>query len=705
MKKSKRIFALTIAVITAVSSIPVTLLAKTPGDLESAILSVKNRIEISSEYSEFYSDISADENGTAYDLHWNTPYDDYADYKNIDVTVNDRDDVMFFAKSTEEDGMPGFSLFSDAELKGKAIEWIKSVNPSWIAQLPTEEAEVSNYGVYNNKGRVVFKRYINGLEFCGEQVQISVNNRTGETVRMNCYEWSYPQSVPSADGVISAEEAERIFYENSPMILEYIKPADANTAIPIYKPQDRLYKINASDGSRFEEFSYDFDADKNAYDTEKMSAETSAGGSGGAYLTEAENESIAETAGLLTAEELCKIAESLKNTGIADATFKKYTYNRKKSKDDADSAEYSARLEYVGGEYRFIVNLDAYTGELQSLYSYSVSPEKFDTEKTAAAPSVSANALEFVDSFSGCADKLRVREDDNTTEYGTCTYITYDRIENDLPYKANYVTVGVDKESGLIRSYNKYWDNEVEFASTDGIISAQEAMKIFNNNVGLRLSYEKKQGESKDTPQIGLMYSLKDSEVYAVDAKSGEVLGYNGKPYLGDYSAKVYPIDIAGHYAESAIKKLMDANVLTLPADEEAFRPDDNITMKELLMFSVGLRDGYIPYAADSEYTRWALRNAGLSADTDLNSAAKRKDGAKIVISMLGYKSLAELEGIYNTDFADGADIKQEYLGYIALAKGMQIVNGDDEGRFNPEMPLTRADAALMLYNYFNNPK
>ena len=38
--------------------------------------------------------------------------------------------------------------------------------------------------------------------------------------------------------------------------------------------------------------------------------------------------------------------------------------------------------------------------------------------------------------------------------------------------------------------------------------------------------------------------------------------------------------------------------------------------------------------------------------------------------------------------------------GYVAIAKGLNIVGGDENGCFNPNSALTRADAAIMIYNY-----
>ncbi|NLZ90417.1 MAG: hypothetical protein GX918_00695, partial [Clostridiales bacterium] len=56
-------------------------------------------------------------------------------------------------------------------------------------------------------------------------------------------------------------------------------------------------------------------------------------------------------------------------------------------------------------------------------------------------------------------------------------------------------------------------------------------------------------------------------------------------------------------------------------------------------------------------------------------------------------------KGIFVTGFKDQGSISPELVGYVAIAKGLGIVGGSG-GYFNPRASLTRAEAAVMLYNY-----
>jgi hypothetical protein len=53
------------------------------------------------------------------------------------------------------------------------------------------------------------------------------------------------------------------------------------------------------------------------------------------------------------------------------------------------------------------------------------------------------------------------------------------------------------------------------------------------------------------------------------------------------------------------------------------------------------------------------------------------------------------------TGFNDQGSIDPELIGYVAIAKGMNIIGGSG-GNFYPKNSLTRAEAAVMLYNRLN---
>ena len=67
-------------------------------------------------------------------------------------------------------------------------------------------------------------------------------------------------------------------------------------------------------------------------------------------------------------------------------------------------------------------------------------------------------------------------------------------------------------------------------------------------------------------------------------------------------------------------------------------------------------------------------------------------------------KMIAMIIGLDVTGDADFADVDDNswYNGYVAAAVNAGIVKGTDEGKFNPDLYITRQDAAVMLARVLN---
>ena len=72
----------------------------------------------------------------------------------------------------------------------------------------------------------------------------------------------------------------------------------------------------------------------------------------------------------------------------------------------------------------------------------------------------------------------------------------------------------------------------------------------------------------------------------------------------------------------------------------------------------------------------------------------------ELLLHCAGYSGVAGLQGIFTCSYTDREEIPESLLGYAALAQGLGIVGG--EGAFAAGRTATRAEAAVMLYNYMN---
>ena len=58
---------------------------------------------------------------------------------------------------------------------------------------------------------------------------------------------------------------------------------------------------------------------------------------------------------------------------------------------------------------------------------------------------------------------------------------------------------------------------------------------------------------------------------------------------------------------------------------------------------------------------------------------------------------------IFDSGFNDRALISDGFEGYVAILKGMGVVQGDEMGNFNPVNEISRADFSILLYKLLNN--
>ncbi len=157
-----------------------------------------------------------------------------------------------------------------------------------------------------------------------------------------------------------------------------------------------------------------------------------------------------------------------------------------------------------------------------------------------------------------------------------------------------------------------------------------------------------------------------------ISAITGERVNYSGKPvteeYDGDFS------DISDHWAQNYITVLADLGIIERTPE---FAPDSYITEGE---FRNLLSAAYFNIFDESESENFT-----------------RLVAVKYIIKSLGYDTVAELD-IYRTEFADNPEITLSDVGYVAIAYGLGIIDGDAGTKtFRPNEKITKAEAAKLI--------
>lgn len=714
----KKIFCLVLSALLAVLVMPV--FAADSAGLEAAITAAKSRIEVPAELSEFSSSVSAEKGGiTTYRLNWETA-EGAETQKRIETTVDGLGNILMYSCSVFENSYPGkasLPKLSGSEVIAAAYSHLMRLNPALAPEFDQNGEILYGYGVNSTSATVRFERYINGLPFCGNYMDITLNKDTGELVQLTS-SMTYAENIASPDGIITSEQAAEKFKALSPMTAKYITgyggEDEDDAAVLAYEPKNPDAMIDAKTG---EEFKQEIGGDQ--------SANTTYGASSGMYAAESaayggftpsELVNMEQVGGLMSEAEARAAVEAISELPLEGKEFSGCTFDylRGSRKDDG-TLTYTANLTYSLSEVRGDMNvredtfvlIDAESGELLDVSTFN------NANNGAEKPSFTeAQALETAKAFAAkyAADEYAKADSDieasdsaaPESDYYRDYWFDFYRMENGYEYQDNKLGITVDKVSGKIKRFSKDWDDDMEFESPDGMISADEAFSALSERRGIEARYVLKTDESgAKTAQI--VYALPIGKASIVSAKSGKLLDYNGTELKED-EAVVSADDVSGHYAETAISTLLDNGVISLPEGETSFRPNDVITQGELLAFVAALegeRYPITPYYTSGLYKYASALGIIKSGEAqDENLPCIREDGPKYIIRALGYEDIAQMTDIFAAGFSDSADITPGMEGYIALAKGFGIIGGNPDSTFAPKEPLTRADAAIMIYNY-----
>ena len=356
------------------------------------------------------------------------------------------------------------------------------------------------------------------------------------------------------------------------------------------------------------------------------------------------------------------------------------------------------------------MTLDAKTGELFSMSGYN---PYVDAEPVIAGDKAQEAGLALLKEL--WPDQLAKTEVYSSTE---ASYIsdsfsfTFCQKENGYFYPGNSLSVGVDAATGAVMSFSKSFDDTVTFESPEGMISEEEALKIWAESFPVEFGYQEVPvaldllgDEVMPLRNDGYTYynALKPGYVYG--ARDGWYSGVNaiGGTLAGSAYTEEAPMaydDISGHWAEDILNRLA---LYEVGWQGGKAMPDEALTQLaylELLASSEGYH--YSAEDADSLYQYAVRRGFLIEEERDEDKIVIRGEMVKMLLDSLGYKDFAGFQGIFRCDFTDAGEIPEELMGYAALSQALGLVDGGDTGAFGADMPATRVQAAALLWKYMS---
>ena len=394
-----------------------------------------------------------------------------------------------------------------------------------------------------------------------------------------------------------------------------------------------------------------------------------------------------------------------------------------------------------------IKNADAYATEFMRILT--ALPAVSETDLSSLSEQFTEAAVLTLINMAEDAETVKQLLRDYAAELmleGTSEYKTYQEIVNDKIRKEIENRILGSKPYSTRNAFLQDVKNDIVMRSINGVIGWDNVRKSIEANadvIGIDISLIQS-GDSKadiygrminknyanyEAIVKGFIQAIADSRKTASDT-GGKFTGGGGGggtggggsfpagqttevetpiPEVQDPALKYFH-DLKGfEWALEAINSLAEKNIIN-GKDDKAFAPSDWVLREEFVKMIVCAADMHDKTAktdfADVDESEWyyefiasAVKHkliSGMGEKTfGIGAQIKREDMAVILARLMGAGSTAVQSGV----FADENEISDYAKAAVAFAAAKGIIKGDN-GNFYPKAPLTRAEAAVVLYRY-----
>jgi len=686
--------------------------------LEKAILIVKTNFDVPSDYTDFSSTYNTYDDRQVWALRWNGSAERPGEFAAEVNAINGNIVSMNYWKNDDQvsnsPSVPTITKSSAREISDNLLMRLLGKRTEELSLIPSElEIMPLGYGPFNYS--LQYQRLINGVPFLSNGVNVQVSSTDGHITSYNL-NWNEVKA-PEVKGVINVDQAQQAFASAPFFKLQYWIPASYRPLSVGQKQEAKLvYQLRGENGGAIDaltglplqlkqgEWLVTDSFGNGGMGSAKMERSGSTS-DGIQVLTPQEQQEVERTSELLKRDEA--IAAVKRWIEISDNLTLR-SANLSKDWRSTDKRIWSFDWSSIGSEkgegtHQYLsARVSATTGELLGFDSSNQQTGK--TEVKLDGTAAQNLAEEFLKKVQGdrfrqvVLDTENIQMDKMSPEPWNIQAYSYHRVANGVDFPDNGMIVNVDPVAGKVTSYELNW-SELELPSVTGILSKDQAVGSFLKARPLSLNYVRiySNGMPGDLRLVYLPVSQDRSIPISniVDAKSGELLDYQGLPL--EKGPKPYNFtDLAGVDGAPEIAALGQAGLFGDYGN--SFKPLEKMNLGSLLRAMYLNRFGQWGNTSltDSEIIKKAKEQGWLKEEMQPGDPVNREILAKVLLRYVQLNKLAELKDIYEVKFQDSAQINPDALGYFALASSTGILKV--EGVLAPLETVSRAEAAAALF-------
>lgn len=657
---------------------------------------------------------------------WNISWFYRAYQKDINISISleaNTGKLIYMNKSdygfNNEASIPTISL---EEAQKIAEATVKKINPQEFKNSKlSEDKWMFNRGNSSNY-TFSYTRVINEAIYENNNIFINVDGTNGKVTAYNC-NWDYNLSIPAKGKYMTLKNAENIFKNDMDMVLkyklfrnkyEYQNTETTNNIKLVFEPRFNNGTILDANTGKFISYGYT----KNVESASLNEKETAT-----LYNKYSKLENLSKALSETEASNKIKnIVTSLYGTGYTisnmryvEESNKMWTAYFSKKIDEKLTQDGSISINALNGQIIYINNYSPYD------YNEKFTP-KFNWKEGyyKAIDTLGEYYKDKLKDINLSLTNEQIIYNDYQQEPERFYRYVFSRKVNNIPFEDNSIYIEFNAKTGEISNIHCFWDEDISFQNPDKNIGIEKSKDMFLNNYEPSLNYILNNIDAnKQKSQLQLAYLLSYNGIY-VDAFNGRILNsYDGEEIKFDISE--FLNEIKGSSIEKEIKILAYRGLI----DTNDFKLKAEVRYIDLIKTLVDAL-GYTPYivneaknTADTAYgmKEDANSNQTTLSDEDYIKMAKyygivvddienfkgdakvsKEEMCKALIRFLQYEKIAQCTDSFKLDFKDSEDVSKDNIGYVALAKGLNLVTLDEENKLNPKEVVTNEELALGIF-------